>query len=144
MKRHIAGAVVVLGFVAGAGIDAASAGGRPLVAELAAENEVPPSGTGATGIARVTLNQGQGEVCVELTADGLAGTVLAGHIHVGEAGVNGPVVVNLGVDSPDFTNCVDGVDEELIKAIRQQPSSYYVNVHTNVVPSGEIRGQLSK
>ncbi len=118
--------------------------GRPLEASLSSDNEVPPSGTGATGTAEVTLNQGLGRVCVEIHAEGLAGDVVAGHIHTGVAGVNGGVVVNLGVNSADFENCIDGVDPTLIQDIRNNPEAYYINVHTTVVPSGEIRGQLSR
>ncbi len=122
----------------------AMAGGRRLSADLSADNEVPASGTGASGSAHVTLNQGLGEICVEIDSTGLAGEVLAGHIHSAPAGANGSVVVNLGVNSAQFSTCVDGVDPDLVKAIRQNPENYYVNVHTTAVPSGEIRGQLSK
>ena len=119
-------------------------GGRPLSADLLATNEVPPSGTGASGTANVTLNQGRGEVCVDITTSGLSAPVVAGHIHQAPAGVNGGVVVNLGVDSADYSACIGDVDGDLIKDIRQNPQSYYINIHTSAVPSGEIRGQLSK
>ncbi len=112
-----------------------------LEAELSSDNEVPPSGTGARGEAEVELDARHGQVCVEIEAEGLAGDVVAGHIHVGPAGVNGPVVVNLGVDSADFEACVKA-DPGLIRTIARNPGGYYVNVHTTVVPSGEIRGQL--
>ena len=115
-----------------------------LEAELSSDNEVPPSATGASGEAEVELDPRRGRICVEIEADGLAGDVVAGHIHVGSAGVNGGVVVNLGVDSADFEACVEGVDPGLIRSIARNPASYYVNVHTNVVPSGEIRGQLER
>ena len=118
--------------------------GRELEAELSSENEVPPSGTGATGEAEVTLNQGRRRICVEIEAEDLAGDVVAGHIHAGPAGVNGGVVVDLGVNSADFEACINGVDRDLIRDIRQNPEDYYINIHTTAVPSGEIRGQLSK
>ncbi len=115
-----------------------------LEAELSSENEVPPSGTGASGEAEIVLDPARGRVCAEIEAEDLAGDVVAGHIHVGEAGVNGGVVVNLGVDSADFEGCVDGVDAALLRAIADDPAGYYVNIHTTAVPSGEIRGQLER
>ncbi len=118
--------------------------GRELEADLSSANEVPPSGTGASGEAEVTLNQGRGRICVEIEAEDLAGDVVAGHIHVGAAGVNGGVVVDLGVDSAEFEACIGGVDADLIRDIRNNPQNYYINIHTTAVPSGEIRGQLSK
>ena len=121
-----------------------SAGGRPLSADLSSANEVPNSGTGASGSAHVTLNQGQGQVCVDISSMDLTAPVVAGHIHFAPAGANGRVVVNLGVNSGNFSACIDDVDQDLIKQIRQNPENYYINVHTTAVPSGEIRGQLSK
>ena len=121
----------------------AFAGGRPLTADLSFDNEVPPaSGTAATGSAAVTLNQGQGEVCFSIELSGLSGAVLAGHIHVGPAGSNGGIVVNLDLAS-GLSGCVNA-SPDAIKAIRQNPSGYYINVHTALNPGGEVRGQLSK
>jgi hypothetical protein len=121
----------------------ALAGGRPLSTTLEPSNEVPPAASDASGWARVTLNQGLGEVCVEIEAGGFEGDVLMGHIHQAPEGVNGPIVVNLGVNSADYSACVPA-DADLIKDIRQDPSAFYINVHTTAFPGGEIRGQLSK
>ncbi len=115
-----------------------------LTSELSSANEVPPSGTGATGSAAVKLDPKRGRVCVDIEANGLAGDVVAGHIHVGAAGTNGGVVVDLGVDSADFEGCVDDVDMALLRLIARNPAGYYVNIHTTAVPSGEIRGQLER
>ena len=115
-----------------------------LEADLSSANEVPPSGTGADGEAEIEINVRKGKLCVEVEADDLAGQVVAGHIHVGAAGTNGGVVVDLGVNSDDFERCIKGIDKSILRAIVKNPSGYYVNIHTTAVPSGEIRGQLAK
>jgi hypothetical protein len=65
------------------------------------------------------------------------------------SGVAEPVVVPLftgvalqGTDSA--SGCVSGVSEELVKAIRHDPASYYVNVHSTVFPARVARGQLGR
>ena len=123
-----------------AGSAPALAGGRPLTAELVGSAEVPVAGDpDGIGHAEITLNQGLGEVCWDIMVADIA-TPLAAHIHRGEAGVPGGVVVPLSPGS----GCIDGVDADLIKDIRQNPSNYYVNVHNAEFPGGALRGQLSK
>ncbi len=125
----------------------AMAGGRPLTADLAASNEVGGGDGDATGAASVWLNQGRGEICFIIETDGLSSPVFAAHIHTGPAGVNGGVVVNFdwasNGDADSAAGCVTA-DAELIKEIRQHPDQYYVNVHNPSVPSGAVRGQLSR
>ena len=121
----------------------AAAGGRPLTADLAASNEVGGGDGDATGFAHVTLNQGLGEVCFSISTAGLTTQPVAAHIHVGDAGVNGGVVVSLDWPGTQGEGCVSA-DAEIIMAIRQNPSGYYINVHNPTVPSGAVRGQLSK
>jgi CHRD domain len=128
----------------------ASAQGRPFSTMLTGAAEVPgPGDPDASGTASLTLNEGQGEVCFELSWAGIDGTVVAAHIHAAPAGVAGPVVVPLftgvalaGTDSA--SGCVSGVSEDLIKDIRHNPESYYVNIHSTVFPAGAVRGQLGK
>jgi CHRD domain len=144
--------LLVMGLVAAlalAGVAVAADSGRPFSTAMTGAAEVPgPGDPDARGQADITLNQGLGEVCFDLTWQGIDGTVTAAHIHVGAATVAGPVVVPLfagtfaGTDSA--SGCVAGVSEELVKAIRQDPSNYYVNVHSDVFPAGAIRGQLAK
>lgn len=125
-------------------------GGRPFATTLTGAAEVPgPGDVDASGTAFLTLNQGQGEVCFDLSWAGIDGTVVAAHIHAAPAGVAGPVVVPLfvGVALPgtgSASECVSGVTEELIKDIRHNPENYYVNVHSTVFPAGAARGQLGK
>lgn len=81
------------------------------------------------------------------------------HIHLGEKGKNGPVVVTLfKSDTPtELTNGTLGEGNftatnfegpmkgkglnDLVTAM--QNGSTYVNVHTTDMPDGEIRGQLA-
>ncbi len=118
-----------------------------MTAELSPDNEVPPAaGSSASGTAHLTLNQRLGEICVDILSGGYSDSALAGHIHEAEAGSNGPVVVNLMVASGNHSICVD-VDMDLVKTIRQNPSGFYINIHTadpDGFPGGEVRGQLAK
>lgn len=143
--RRLVTLVTVVAVIAFVVPVAALAGGRPLTAELTGAAEVPnPGDPDGSGSAHVTLNQGAGEVCFELTVSDIAPAVAA-HIHVGAAGVPGPVVVGLSPPTEGSSSgCVTGVDPDLIKAIRQNPEAYYVNVHNAEFPGGAVRGQLSK
>jgi hypothetical protein len=150
MRRRVLFLAATLGMVAMLAIGAPAYGeGRPFATTLTGAAEVPgPGDPDASGTASITLNQGQGEVCFDLSWAGIDGTVTAAHIHVGAATVAGPVVVPLfagAFQSTDSTSgCVSGVSEELIKAIRQDPENYYVNIHSSVFPAGAVRGQLGK
>ena len=131
-----------------AGIATADDGGRPLSTTLTGAEEAPgPGDANATGQADLTLNQGQNEVCFDISWADVDGEVFAGHIHVGPLGTPGPIVVTLFTGSfagtGSASGCAQDVDGDLIKAIRQDPSANYVNVHSRPnVPGGAVRGQL--
>ena len=151
MRRRVLFLAATLGMVAMLAVGAPAYGeGRPFSTTLTGAAEVPgPGDADASGTAFITLNQGQGEVCFDLSWTGIDGTVVAAHIHVGPAGVAGPVVVPLFTDvalsgTDSASGCVSGVSEELIKAIRHDPENYYVNIHSSVFPAGAVRGQLGK
>ena len=116
------------------------AAGRPFTTSLTGAAEVPgPGDPDGSGSASVALNQGMGEVCVEFTVEGVA-PIIAAHIHVGPAGVAGPVVIPLPASG---SGCVTA-DPELINDIRKNPENYCVNVHNQEFPAGALRGQLGK
>lgn len=120
------------------------AGGRPFSTSLTGAEEVPPADPDGSGTASLTLNQGHGEVCWEITVADITLPATGAHIHEAPFGVNGGIVVFLS--PPDETGfasgCTSGVDADLIKAIRQNPAGYYVNVHNADYPGGAVRGQL--
>ena len=125
-------------------------GGRPLTAILTGAAEVSPGDPDGSGLADLTLNSGQEQICFEFKVENIAAPTRA-HIHAAPAGMNGPIVVtffDLNVSPPvpvppDLEGCVD-VDRDLVKAIRKNPGNYYVNIHNAEFPPGAIRGQLFK
>ncbi|HKO34450.1 MAG TPA: CHRD domain-containing protein [Candidatus Limnocylindria bacterium] len=95
-----------------------------------------------SGTAAITIDPDTGEVCYDLTVDGIQ-PVTASHIHIGAEGESGDVVVPLDVDGFEgsSSDCVDASDADL-DAIIANPAGYYVNIHTEDFPAGAIRGQL--
>ena len=73
-------------------------------------------------------------------------TFIAGHIHPGAAGVNGPILVPLFAGSSNrrlFTQ-FDSIEisAENATAICGDLAGHYVNYHTTQDPQGAVRGQL--
>ena len=121
--------------------------GRPFVITLTGAAERPgPGDPDGTGTVILRLNQGQGTISFEITVSNITLPATGAHIHIGGVTVAGPVVVPL--TPPDATGHSSGevaVDPDLIKAIRQNPENYYVNVHTvPLYAAGAVRGQLSQ
>jgi hypothetical protein len=142
MKRFVLVALALLAIAVTAAV--AQAGGRPLATTLTGAEEIPgPGDPDGSGTARLELNIGTGEICYELAVSGIA-PATAAHIHVGQAGVAGPVVVPLAPPTSGSSSACTTVDPALIKAITKDPQLYYVNVHNAEFPAGAVRGQLSK
>ena len=150
-------AAASLALFAGGG---ANAGGRPFNLQLSGANEFGPTGVpinphGDADHAPIalTLNPGQGEVCWtigELTLTAGDSLPVVAHIHEAPAGISGPIVVDLfgmpdtpaaPTSYPTDTNCVDA-PRSVILEIMQDPSEYYVNLHSAEHPAGVMRAQL--
>jgi hypothetical protein len=114
---------------------------------LKANNEVPPSGSKAFGAALVHINGSKLFFSVAIVNPARE-SFFAGHIHVGAAGVNGPVQVTLFSGSTDRKLIVQAarleINPALGKAICAAPAAYYVNYHTTDFPGGAVRGQLKE
>src|SRR5215210_6758455 len=95
-------ALVLAGPALAAQLGGADHGGRLFTTTLSGAEEVDPE-TGAlgagdpdgSGSATLTVNPGQKEVCYELSVEDIMLPAIGAHIHVGDAGENGPVVVPL-------------------------------------------------
>jgi hypothetical protein len=125
----------------------ATAGGRPLHANLTGAAEVPPPGDAdGSGDAYITLNHGLGEVCFEIYVSNIAPATVA-HIHEAPVGEAGPKRLDLTPPSNGFSQgCMTQVDKDLIQRMLKNPGDFYVNIHNAefTSPKGAIRGQLSK
>ena len=121
--------------------------GRVLWARMSGAQEVPgPGDPDGKGIAKITLLPGYGTICFRIRVRALTLPATAAHIHSGDRGVAGPVVIPLGAPDAEgkAKGCVTDVDPALIRDIWMNPRSYYVNVHTSDFPGGAIRGQLHR
>ena len=135
--------VMALALLTGAHMVAAQEMGKT-TAKLTGAAEVPgPGDPKGTGTAQVTLDPNKGEVCYELSVENIQ-EATAAHIHEGELGKEGPVKVSLDTPKGGTAKGCKSADAALIKAIMQDPSGYYVNVHSAAFPNGAVRGQLSK
>lgn len=119
-------------------------GGRPISVSMTGAAERPgPGDPDGTGTAIFTFNQGEGEVCFWLSVANIA-PASAAHIHIAPVTDPGPVVIPLTPPTSGTSSGCVSADPELIKAIRQHPENYYVNVHNAEFAAGAVRAQLSK
>jgi hypothetical protein len=130
-----------------------------MVATLSGGAETPAPGvlTGAAGHATLSIDQSAQTISVTLNIVNLPTATTAAHIHVGPAGVAGPIIIDFPIPT--------GRTGDLSVSFRVGASSFrarpelgvvtmadaiqsilagnaYVNVHTVANGGGEIRGQL--
>ena len=141
---------VVVAVVAAAPAGAQTASTKcTLFAVLKPGNEVPPSGSQATGATLVHID-GMSVRFTTIIGNPARETFILGHIHRGIAGVNGGIVVDL-FDGPAtnrrlFTQFDTGTLRPPFAdpaEICANPAGFYVNYHTTDFPGGAVRGQLT-
>ncbi len=141
----LAGAAVLMAAVPGAANAQSTnlANKMQITTNMHGMNEVPHGDMHGIGRATVTLYPKAGKVCYSMSIKGVMGKALAAHIHKGNVGVAGPVVIPL--TPPGMNGRSVGCAKAqvfLIRAIMQSPRSYYVNIHTKEYAAGALRGQL--
>jgi hypothetical protein len=121
-------------------------GATRLTANLDGASEVPtPGDPDGRGTASVNLDVSKGEVCYEVSVQRIDRPT-GMHIHEGEAGRSGGVVVPFRTPTAGdstTTGCANA-DGALIGRMASNPRNFYVNVHTDAYPQGAVRGQLSQ
>jgi len=151
-------------------ISSASAAITVYGANLTGAQEVPSNPSPGTGFAEITVDDVLATMRVEVVFSGLIGTTSASHIHCcAPAGTNIIVATELplftgfptGVTSgtydhtfdmtqassynPAFVTAHGGTISDAFAALvnGMATSTAYLNIHTNLSPGGEIRGQLA-
>ena len=111
---------------------------------LLGSNEVGGGDRDGTGRAEISISDNFGQVCYDLNDIRGIGPIAAAHIHRGAPGVNGPPVFTLKpANEGGYKGCSDGA-EWTQDRIENNPTAFYVNVHTAEYPNGAIRGQLGR
>ena len=150
---------------------AAQAATTIYTANLSGPNESPPNASPGTGSAVVTIDDVLNTMRVQVTFSGLLGTTTASHIHTptaapftGTAGVatttptfpGFPLGVTSGTYDQLFNLLLDSSYNPVFEAANGGTAATaeaalltgiasgkaYLNIHTTVVPGGEIRGFL--
>jgi hypothetical protein len=119
---------------------AASPTGKTMQATLTGRAEVPRGPTTASGGVTVRVT-GPRRVCWTFKLGRVAAPTAA-HIHRGDPGQRGPIVIPLG-KAYRATGCAAAPAAAVI-ALVKHPRRFYVNVHNASYPGGVVRGQLHK
>ena len=166
MSPHRIVAIVFLAVFVAALSTSVPAMAQSFDAELDGFQEVPAIST--TGMGNFHAEVQEEQITYELSYEGLEGQVRQAHIHIGQEGVNGGIVAFLctnqaNAPDPETPNCpssgtvtgtIDASDivavepqgiaagefEEVMRAM--ESGATYVNVHSDLFPGGEIRGEV--
>ncbi|MEO8209905.1 MAG: CHRD domain-containing protein [bacterium] len=112
-------------------------------ASLTGEQEVPNVTTPGKGTATLTLT-GAGGLRYAITVNDLSGPIVGAHFHLGSVKQNGPIIYNITasfVGNSAVGTIAGPLPDSIVAALLT--SNMYVNVHTALNPSGEIRGQVN-
>lgn len=135
-------AIIVLGMVSCSKDDSGSTPNykTTFYATLSGSNEIPAITSTAIGEATLVYDSTIKKFNITVTHNVMNATV--GHVHKGAVGANGdPVFAFTNVVSPiKYTSSMlsDSQISDLFA------NMYYVNIHSEAFPNGEIRGQLVK
>lgn len=116
--------------------------------------EVPPTGSPATGSFGATLDDQTWVISGNMLISNLTSNLTGAHIHEGAVGQNGPVRFDLLANATSidtfgnhivvhYSGVIPGTQaqkEDLLNKMLNEMT--YVNIHSSNFPVGEIRGQI--
>ncbi len=102
-------------------------------------SEVPPNASTAWGRGTMVLSADQDSLYYSIVWK-LGNTYTNSHFHIGPVGVSGAAVFGLQNANATGAHGVWAIDAANLSRLFND--SVYANVHTNIFPNGEIRGQV--
>ena len=115
-----------------------------LVANLCGGQETPAVATNASGAGYMSLSRDKLDVSLDVVTNGLSSNATGAHIHKGEKGVAGPIIISLNtriVGNATSAAYTLGAVPTWADSISRGLT--YFNFHNTANPNGEIRGQAT-
>lgn len=146
MSGHLRIVLLVAPLIVGV-VSPAGGTEHALSAAMTGSQQVPPNASPATGTASLLYNTVTKKFDITVFVTGIpAANVTATHLHEAAVGLNGPVIVDLGTGFTTESGGIRLVRTGVALPVENEASfltgQTYLNLHTAVVPGGEIRGQL--
>jgi len=132
--------VIVMLVAASPAAFAKSSGKLTFAAVLNGGQVVPPSSSNALGVAFLTLDNPTKRLCYSISYSQLQGTETEAHLHNAESGETNAVLYDLNPLGSPKVACLGPLKPNEVAFLKQ--GRMYINIHTDVWPAGEIRGQV--
>jgi hypothetical protein len=116
-------------------------------ATLAGEQEVPTHSSNASGTFTATYTTSAQSLSYTLTYSAVPGTTFAptvAHIHKGLPGVDGNATIVFDFGSVVSSPLSGNIAVTAVQLADLNNGQYYVHLHSNAFPNGDIRGQITK
>lgn len=118
------------------------AGKKHFISVINGGQEVPSNAVNGQGVAFLTFDPDTDMLCYSITYSGLTGTEQDGHIHgPASPGVDASILFSIvpPLSSPK-NGCVGPLTNDNASALKK--GQLYLNIHTDLFPGGELRGQI--
>lgn len=113
-----------------------------LAASMTGDQEIPATVTGAFGTGTLALESPSRVLSGSFTVNGM--TALDGHVHLGDTGANGPIIVRMTNSGAGTFTVPAGTVLTESQADAFAKGGLYFNAHSTDNPGGEVRGQIGR